>query len=154
MTLQYKKGDMVKHILSTEALDAYAHQCNCFCAMGAGIARTLATTFPEVRAVDMATVPGEDKLGTFTKVNVTPTTTVYNVYGQYSTSSTKQSTNYPALFKGMQLVMEDMLVQGKKTLGIPYIGCGLAKGNWNEVEPAITNLAAKYNIEVTVFSLE
>lgn len=154
MPMQYQQGDMVKHILSVDALDAYAHQCNCFTAMGAGIARTLAAQFPEVKAADAATVTGnEAKLGTFTKAVVTPTSTVYNVYGQYSTSRLKRTTNYPALFSGLRAVMEDMVSNGKSTLGIPYIGCGLARGNWEEVEPTIKALADKYNITVTVFSL-
>ena len=154
MTLQYKKGDMVKHILSTEALDAYAHQCNCFTAMGAGIAKSLAAQFPEVKAADAATVIGDkSKLGTFTKAAVTPTSTVYNVYGQHTTNRLVRTTNYPALFSGLRAVMEDMVNNGKSTLGIPYIGCGLARGKWEEVEPTIKALADKYNITVTVFSL-
>ena len=154
MPMQYRQGDMVKHILSVDALDAYAHQCNCFTAMGAGIAKSLAAQFPEVKAADAATVTGDiSKLGTFTKAAVTPTSTVYNVYGQYSTSRLMRTTNYPALFSGLRAVMEDMVNNGKSTLGIPYIGCGLAKGNWDEVEPTIKVLADKYNITVTVFSL-
>ena len=145
---------MVKHILSADALDAYAHQCNCFTTMGAGIAKSLAAQFPEVNAADAATVRGDiSKLGTFTKAVVTPTSTVYNVYGQYSTSRLMRTTNYPALFSGLRAVMEDMVKNGKSTLGIPYIGCGLARGKWEEVEPFIKVLADKYNITVTVFSL-
>lgn len=154
MPMHYQQGDMVKHILSVDALDAYAHQCNCFTAMGAGIAKALAAQFPEVKAADAATVTGDiSKLGTFTKAAVTPTSTVYNVYGQGSTSRLIRTTNYPALFSGLRAVMEDMVDTGKSTLGIPYIGCGLAKGNWEEVEPTIKALADKYNITVTVFSL-
>ena len=154
MPIQYRQGDMVKHILSADALDAYAHQCNCFTAMGAGIAKALAAQFPEVKAADDATVTGDaEKLGTFTKAVVTPTSTVYNVYGQYSTSRLVRTTNYPALFSGLRAVMEDMVNNGKSTLGIPYIGCGLAKGNWEEVEPLIKEWADHYNITVTVFSL-
>ena len=154
MPIQYRQGDMVKHILSADALDAYAHQCNCFTAMGAGIAKALAAQFPEVKAADDATVTGDaEKLGNITKAVVTPTSTVYNVYGQYSTSRLMRTTNYPALFSGLRAVMEDMVNNGKSTLGIPYIGCGLAKGNWEEVEPTIKALADKYNITVTVFSL-
>ena len=152
--MQYQQGDMVKHILSVDALDAYAHQCNCFTTMRAGIAKALAAQFPEVKAADDATVTGDiSKLGTFTKAAVTPTSTVYNVYGQDYISSLIRTTNYPALFSGLRAVMEDMVSNGKTTLGIPYIGCGLAKGNWEEVEPTIKALADKYNITVTMFSL-
>lgn len=154
MPMRYQQGDMVKHILSVDALDAYAHQCNCFNTMGAGIAKALAAQFPEVKAADNTTVTGDiSKLGTFTKAAVTPTSTVYNVYGQDYISSLIRTTNYPALFSGLRAVMEDMVSNGKTTLGIPYIGCGLAKGNWEEVEPTIKALADKYNITVTVFSL-
>ena len=154
MPIQYRQGDMVKHILSADALDAYAHQCNCFTTMGAGIAKSLAAQFPEVKAADAATVTGDiSKLGTFTKAAVTPTSTVYNVYGQDYISRHVRTTNYPALFSGLRAVMEDMVSNGKSTLGIPFIGCGLAKGNWDEVEPLIKVLANHYNITVTVFVL-
>ena len=154
MPMQYQQGDMVKHILSVDALDAYAHQCNCFTTMRAGIAKSLAAQFPEVKAADDATVTGDiSKLGTFTKAAVTPTSTVYNVYGQDYISRLVRTTNYPALFSGLRAVMEDMVSNGKSTLGIPYIGCGLAKGKWDEVEPTIKVLADHYNITVTVFSL-
>lgn len=47
MKLIYKKGDLVKACLNGE-VDAAAHQCNCFCRMGRGIAPQFKKAYPEL----------------------------------------------------------------------------------------------------------
>ncbi|UUW39840.1 hypothetical protein VP14_153 [Vibrio phage VPMCC14] len=57
---------MVKHLSSEEHLDSYAHQCNCFCQMGRGIAPQLARAVPNLRKVDNNTIVSDKKkMGTF-----------------------------------------------------------------------------------------
>jgi len=83
MTIKIIKGDMVESYKNNE-LDAYAHQCNCFCRMGRGIAPILAKANPEIREVDNATVEGCNmKLGTFSLAKTEGFPLLYNVYGQY-----------------------------------------------------------------------
>ena len=41
-------GDLVK----AKDIDIFVHQCNCFATMGAGIARQIATAYPEVKEAD------------------------------------------------------------------------------------------------------
>ncbi|UUW39841.1 hypothetical protein VP14_154 [Vibrio phage VPMCC14] len=66
----------------------------------------------------------------------------------------KDVTHYPSLEKGLQSVKNDMITNGKKTLGLPLIGCGLAGGDWRGVVlPMIEEVFQDSNIEITIFKL-
>ncbi|AUG88412.1 phosphatase [Vibrio phage Vp_R1] len=148
---------MVKHAKSSEAFDAYMHQCNCFCRMGRGIAPQLAKAFPEVREVDMSTEVGDrSKMGTFTKTSEFPI--IYNLYGQYHWTNYKvapgRNTDYNKLAGALVRASNDMASCGHTTVGIPLIGCGLAGGDWNVVKPIVEGAFKANDIEVTLFIKE
>lgn len=153
------KGDMVKHLESKDHLDAYAHQCNCFCRMGRGIAPLLAKAVPGIRKADNMTAPGDkSKLGGVSFAAHSNKAVVFNVYGQYHWHKFKvapgRNTDYGALRKGLITVIELMQEHGMKTLGLPLIGCGLAGGNWEQVVlPMIEDLFEDSGIDVTIFKL-
>lgn len=159
MEVNFVKGDMVKHLGSDEHLDAYAHQCNCFCRMGRGIAPLLVKANPEVRAVDNETEVGDEKkMGDFSVTRNTNKPLVFNIYGQYHWSKYKvapnRNTNYTALKEGLLKVKLHLEYLGKTTLGLPLIGCGLAGGDWKGVVlPMIEDVFQDSNIEITIFKL-
>ena len=71
-------------------VDVIAHQCNCFCNMGSGIAPQIAKRYPAARAADNTTIKGDsDKMGTFTRAIISRDVDgeiiddgiVYNLYG-------------------------------------------------------------------------
>ena len=152
------KGDMIESMLNNE-LDAYAHQANCFCRMGRGIAPLLVKANPEVAVVDKDTEEGNPyKLGTFSVTTDTKKPLVYNIYGQFHWSKFKiegqRNTDYTALMEGLESAFKDMWGKGIKTLGIPLIGCGLAGGDWGAVMEMVDGIAEWYEIDVTVFVSE
>lgn len=158
MSVKIVKGDMVKSLLNGE-LQAYAHQANCFCTMGKGIAPLLVEANPEILKVDKSTEAGNPyKLGTFSVTTDNSRPLVYNIYGQFHWSKFKidgkRNTDYDALERALELAFEDMWDKGIKTLGIPLIGCGLAGGDWKVVRSIFDCLASWYQIDVTVFVLE
>ena len=51
-------GDLISLALAGE-FDVIVHGCNCFCVMGAGIAKQMFKTFPEALAVDRQTTKGD-----------------------------------------------------------------------------------------------
>ena len=62
--IKYIKGDLIKEAFN---YDVVIHGCNCFNTMGAGIAKQLASNFPELKTVDDNTIYGSlDKIGTYT----------------------------------------------------------------------------------------
>lgn len=159
MSIVTIKGDMVAHLKSKDHLDAYAHQCNCFCRMGRGIAPLLAKAVPGVRKVDDMTAPGDKaKLGTVSFAAHSNGARVFNVYGQYHWHHYKVSpgrnTDYGSLRRGLKAIKEIMEEAGAKTLGLPLIGCGLAGGDWdNVVLPMIYKIFENSGIDVTIFKL-
>ena len=158
MTVKIIKGDLVLSYKNNE-LDAYAHQCNCFCRMGRGIAPLLAKVNPVVREVDNKTVEGDrNKLGNITIAETVGFPLLYNVYGQYHWTKYKvapnRNTDYNALRQGLCNVKLHMLRHGLTTLGLPLIGCGLAGGDWEGVVlPMIKELFDNSGTDVTIFIL-
>jgi O-acetyl-ADP-ribose deacetylase (regulator of RNase III) len=51
------------------------------------------------------------------------------------------------------LDLKDMALTGKATVHMPRIGCGLAGGDWREVEPIIQDVFAPSGIPVYVYAL-
>lgn len=59
-------GDLIA-LAQAGDFDLIAHGCNCFCTMGAGIAKGIKAAFPAAFAADLATARGDRaKLGTCT----------------------------------------------------------------------------------------
>ena len=52
-----EKGDLLA-LARAGRFDVIVHGCNCFCAMGGGIARAIREEFPEAYAADLATLRG------------------------------------------------------------------------------------------------
>jgi len=163
MPVEIIKGDMVLSYKNKE-LDAYAHQCNCFCTMKRGIAVLLSKVNPEVRRSDnLTTVGNRDKLGKLGQVHTKGFPILFNVYSQYHWREYKEpyggNTDYSALHKGLVSIKKTLYgyihnPKGSLTLGLPLIGCGLAGGDWdNVVYPMIKEIFEDSNIYVTVFIL-
>ena len=132
-------------------VDVIAHQCNCFCNMGSGIAPQIAKRYPSARAADNATIKGDsDKLATFTRAiiprNVNGETigvgVVYNLYGQFGYGGQRMRTNYYALKRALKSMQNDLndLGKGDRIVGLPLIGCGLGGGDWSVVSEIINEV--------------
>jgi len=86
-------------------IDMMAHQCNCFCKMGSGIAPQIAKRFPEAKYVDDKTVKlGAKKLGLWTcdmakRTHPTPGT-IINLYGQFFPGKTDDVLRVGSMFDG------------------------------------------------------
>lgn len=138
------KGDLIK-AFTFDKFDAIVHGCNCFCNMGAGIAKTIANEFPMALETDEATRRGdESKLGRYTAVE-TEYGDIINAYTQFHYGFGKVNCDYDAILKVFTQLNKDY--KGK-TIGIPLIGCGLAGGDWNIVEKLINESTPDINVIV------
>ncbi len=64
-------GDLIELAINGE-FDVIIHGCNCFCEMGAGIAKGIKLYFPEAYKADLATAKGDrTKLGTVSCAEIT-----------------------------------------------------------------------------------
>lgn len=127
------QGDLLE-LADTGIFDVIIHGCNCFNTMGAGIALQIKNKYPEAYEVDKNTIKGhKDKLGTYTSAQI-GNLTIINAYTQYRPGLNDLSENYSAIHNVMKKIAVDC--QGKR-IGLPFIGAGLAGGDWNIIKDII-----------------
>lgn len=143
MIVEYVKGNIIEVFRSGNDI---AHGCNCFCAMGAGVAYQLAQAFKQIEAIDRDTVPGSRaKLGDLTYATHDNDVNVcYNLYTQYEPGP---CVDYGAIFNVFKYLSQ-IRKNSTRSLYIPRIGAGIAGGDWKLIEKLI-NLAAP-NISIIV----
>ena len=130
-------GDLIK--LAEEGhFDVIIHGCNCFCTMGAGIAKTIKERYPEAYEADCETVSGDkSKLGTYTSAVVESDSnafTIVNAYTQYDWRGMGLKADYDAIRQVMKEIKIDL---GGLVIGYPMIGAGLANGDWKIIKAII-----------------
>ena len=156
------KGDLLKLALTKEVTHI-VHGCNCFHAMGSGIAGLLAKQFPEIPAADRDTKRGDvKKLATYSMAEVTYQVDApigpfpnqmyalvhpfqcINLYTQYAPGADFLPSLFP---EALKLLNKDF--KGK-TLYFPMIGCGIGGGDWASVMQAMLKYLKDVNVGVVV----
>lgn len=148
--LVYKKGDVLN---SAELI--VVHGCNCFKAMGAGIARQVREQCPNAYKADQDTLWGDrTKLGTYTKGVEENGMTIINAYTQYKYTHTEVDLDYEALEKVFNKICEDYTGPQYPIIAMPKIGCGLAGGDWNTVSRILEYISEKHGKTFHIYELE
>ncbi|RLC03199.1 MAG: phosphatase [Deltaproteobacteria bacterium] len=131
------KGDLLHYAL-TGQFDVIIHGCNCFCSMGAGIARLIRDTFPNAYQADLKTEMGDkEKLGAYSQARIEKNGnifTIVNGYTQYDFSGQGVLVDYRAVQKLFARIKKHFANQ---KIGYPKIGAGLAKGDWEVISNII-----------------
>ena len=132
------EGDLIKLALDGE-FDVIVHGCNCFCTMGAGIAKSIKDIFPEAYEADLRTENGsKDKLGSISFATVkrgNNEITIVNGYTQYSPGGSGMLVDCDAVHSVMKEVRSKF--SGMR-IGYPMIGAGLARGDWTIISEIIS----------------
>lgn len=151
------KGDL---LLMAEAgqFDAIAHGCNCYNAMAAGIAHSIANKWPQVQAADNATTKGDkSKMGSFSKESVPNIRgeffTVYNLYTQHKPGPDARYFMLRTSLEAMitELIEEVLRLRKQNQIdtqdgptpieiGLPYIGAGIGGLDAKQVESHIVDI--------------
>ncbi len=123
--------------------DVVIHGCNCFCTMGAGIARQIKKDFPAAFAADQQTIAKDkNKLSTYSKAHIQHGDIVFiivNAYTQYNWRGDGLKADYAAIRR----VFTSIAIEFPQArIAYPLIGAGLAGGDW-QVIPEIINDALK-----------
>lgn len=148
-----KKGNLIKTALENPGtIDVIVHGCNCFCTMGSGFAKQVVEFFPEAYEADKMTKSGDKrKLGTYSfykySIDNKPLTIV-NAYTQYNYGRDGCLFNYSSFEKLVKQFNEDF--KGL-TVGMPWIGCGLAGGDKSKVLEILQKNVKSY--ECIIFEL-
>jgi O-acetyl-ADP-ribose deacetylase (regulator of RNase III) len=126
-------GDLVK-MAKEGRFDVIIHGCNCFCTMGGGIAKAIKKAWPSAYFADLKTSRGnQGKLGRYSSTKV-GRLTIVNAYTQMYYGRGERFVDYEALRKVFRSIKKAF--SGKR-IGFPYIGAGLAGGNWKIISKII-----------------
>lgn len=128
------QGDLLQLAKDGE-FDVIVHGANCFCRFGADIAAQIAKVFPEAERADLRTIKGDkSKLGHVGGA-ACGGLHILNAYTQY----------YPGkdfrvdAFKSAMELIRAKYPTGTR-FGFPRIGCGIAGGDWMEVEDILLDV--------------
>lgn len=128
--LKHVKGNLLD-LAEAGEFDVIVQGCNCFNTMGGGIAKEIRERYPHIAEVDNETVRGDyNKLGNYTKGIVigkdNNTFVLINAYTQFNMSTGEDVFEYVAF----ELILQKLVrLYGNYSIGLPYIGMGLAGGD-------------------------
>lgn len=143
----YKKGDA---LVGQEMF--LLHGCNCFCTMGAGIARQIANRWPGAEEEDNKTKSGDpEKIGTFS-THWTGNKLIINAYTQFSVSSGNDVFEYT----GWKWILESLSKHliWDTPVAMPLIGAGLARGSWPAIAALMDHVAPNVTFHVYILPSE
>ncbi len=145
-------GDLI-HLAKNGEFDLIVHGCNCFCTMGAGIAKGIKSAFPAAFEADLATARGDRaKLGTCTFVEIERNGTplvVVNAYTQFDYRGSGPKVDYDAVRFCFRWIQKQY--SGRR-IGIPKIGAGLAGGDWARIAAIIEEELAGEDVTLVEFN--
>jgi O-acetyl-ADP-ribose deacetylase (regulator of RNase III) len=134
------------------------HVCNDIGLWGAGFTGDLTERWmrPQIAYFNYHQIHDTDKpmeLGTVIKVKVEDDIWVANLIGErgFGRGGVVPPMRYEAVRKGLVRVAR-MASELGATVHMPKIGCGLAGGNWEMIEPIITETICRKGINVIVYS--
>jgi O-acetyl-ADP-ribose deacetylase (regulator of RNase III) len=135
-------GDLIEEF-HKGTVDIMIHGCNCFHLMGAGIARSIKSAYPQVFHADLKTPLGEPrKLGTYSTFEFSENKKIINMYTQFSPGANFE---YSALIKAMKTLNKEYK-DSKLIFGFPLIGAGIGGGKW----PIIKNIIEEYGKDLNI----
>ena len=156
-SIQYKVGDGTDP--AADGNKIICHVCNDIGGWGKGFVVALSKRWRQPETAFRKWYRGRENndfaLGAAQLVQVEPDLWVANIIGQHGLKPAggKPPIRYEAIEAGLSKVAQEA-----KTLNasvhMPRIGCGLAGGKWEKVEPIIERTLCRNGIEVTVYDLE
>jgi O-acetyl-ADP-ribose deacetylase (regulator of RNase III) len=156
MPIQYVKGDATAPQVNGPKV--IAHVCNDRGGWGKGFVMALSRRWPEPETAyrDWHRGRGENDfgLGAVQLVQVLPDTWVANMVAQEGMAARAgvPPIRYEAVGQCLGKVAERARELGA-SVHMPRIGCGLAGGKWEEIEPLIVKALCENGVAVTVYDL-
>lgn len=156
-SIQYLKGDATSPQAS--GIKIIAHICNDIGGWGKGFVMTISKRWeqPEKEYRNWHRVRNENNfgLGEIQIVQVEKYIYVANMIGQkgIKTGSNGVPVRYDAIEQCLEKLSEEAKELGA-SVHMPRIGCGLAGGKWEEIEPLIEKTVLEKGIETYVYDFE
>jgi O-acetyl-ADP-ribose deacetylase (regulator of RNase III) len=155
MSIRYLKGDAT--VPQAKGKKIIAHICNDLGGWGMGFVLAISKRWqePEGHYRKWHNEREEFHLGAAQFVQVEPTIWVANMIGQHGmkTGSKGPPIRYDAVEACLKKVAERAKELGA-SVHMPRIGCGLAGGKWEKIEPIIERTLLASQIEVFVYDFD
>ena len=152
--IQYIVGDATRPQGAGQKI--IAHVCNDLGRWGKGFVLAVSRRWREPEDVFKASFRANNNcaLGDIQIVPVSPEITIVNMIAQHRVAVKSETSippiRYEALERALSQVAEGAL-ELNATVHMPRIGCGLAGGRWELIEPIIEKQLSSQNIAVTVY---
>jgi O-acetyl-ADP-ribose deacetylase (regulator of RNase III) len=153
MVLKYIQGDATAPIGVGQKV--IVHICNDLGKWGKGFVLAISKRWkqPEIEYKAAFSSVSPPTLGSVQFIKVTEEITVANIIGQHGIKRAGASTppiRYNAVKQGLATVAA--YAKGKKaSVHLPRIGCGLAGGKWEEIEPIIKETLIDVGLTTIVY---
>ncbi|MFB6835157.1 macro domain-containing protein [Streptomyces hydrogenans] len=153
--IAYVRGDATAP--RGEGVRIVAHVCNDLGGWGKGFVLAVSRRWPEPEAAfrrwHRERAANDFGLGAAQFVQVAPRLWVANLVGQRGIR-TGRSTGVPVRYEAIDRALgrlADKAVELGASVHMPRIGCGLAGGRWERVEPLVRERLVERGIPVTVY---
>ncbi|MFC7348652.1 macro domain-containing protein [Chryseobacterium zhengzhouense] len=155
-TITYLKGDATNPQI--EGNKIIAHICNDIGGWGKGFVLAISKRWkkPEADYRNWFQNVESFKLGEIQIVQVEDNLWVCNMIGQHKTITNSKGIP-PIRYEAVEQCLNklsDKALKLNASIHMPRIGCGLAGGKWEEIEPIIERTLLKNNVEVYVYDFE
>lgn len=153
MSIYYTKGDATAP--QAQGNKIIVHVCNDVGVWGKGFVLAISKRWsqPEQQYREWFKSQENFRLGEVQFVQVEPALWVANIIGQHKIHKDENGLapiRYHAILSGLQKVAVHAQSL-KASVHMPRIGCGLAGGNWDQIEPLIDKALIALEIPVTVY---
>ncbi|TNE52477.1 MAG: Appr-1-p processing protein [Deltaproteobacteria bacterium] len=152
--MEYKVGDATAP--TAEGPKMIVHVCNDIGGWGRGFVVALSKRWPEPEASYRAWHKEGDsfRLGAVQLVQVEEDLWVANLIGQHKLRRQGEvpPIRYEAIEEGLQEVAR-WACEHQASVHMPRIGCGLAGGSWEQIEPILQRTLLSRDVAVTVYDL-
>lgn len=151
--IKYLKGDATQP--SGNENKIIVHVCNDIGGWGKGFVMAISKRWcePERQYRDWFKSKSDFELGAVQFVKVEEDLWIANLIGQHKINKDENGNapiRYEAIRYGLNNV-SDFALSNNASVHMPRIGCGLAGGKWEIVEPIILETLSERNVEVTVY---
>lgn len=157
MEIEYIKGDATSP--QAKGTKIIAHICNNIGKWGKGFVMAVSKRWSEPEAEfrfwHRNRAKNDFGLGNIQLIKVDDYTYVANMIGQQGVK--RGSKGVPIRYEAVERCLEQLAVEAKRlnaSVHMPRIGCGLAGGNWNEIEPLIQQTLLVNKVHTIVYDFD
>jgi O-acetyl-ADP-ribose deacetylase (regulator of RNase III) len=155
MSLVFLKGDAT--VPQAKGKKIIAQICNDLGGWGKGFVLAISKRWKEPEADYRKWHKDRDdfELGAVRFIEVQPTIWVANMIGQHGMKS--GSKGPPIRYEAVESCLEKVAAKAQEliaTVHMPRIGCGLAGGKWEKIEPIVERTLVASGIDVYVYDFE